>query len=789
MDNPAEEFPGSMNKFKFKHGSVVLCSNQNLLNGFEVNHEFVHEPFLATNPQHPSDASPSLDTSLDGDCSFTGDPNVILKYINEMLMEEDLQAKPCMLQDCLALQATEKSFYEVLCQEDPPSTYQLPPCFDQNIEGRDANVAGRSGPGFMKEFKFNHDSDTPRSKQDVVNRFQVNHEFFHQPLLPTNPQQDLSDSNSSPSSSGSTSLEGDPSDSGEISHVTLKYIKEILMEEDLGDKPCMLQDCLALQAAEKSFYEVLGQKYPPSTGQLSHCFDQNIDTPDRSSSVDSSNSYTIAIADNLVESNWVYDQEELKSFGIQNSLFDSAGNTLLLPDSFSETHSAKSLPNGNQEIIDLESTPSGPPKHSTERNRRQTSPNGSSRRKNHQREESDYLEEGRSNKHSVVYAGDSEPLEMYDKILLCPGADHESTPCSLHDPAGNGASRKLQHNGKTSKQTTRSKKQGDKGEIVDFWSLLTQCANAVASSDQRTTNELLKQIRQHSSQYGDGNQRLAYYFANALEARLAGTKIPVYTAAVSNGTSAADILKAYQHKHRKQQGFTLLILALLYGFQWPCLIQRLSERPGGPPKLRITGIELPQPGFRPAERVEETGRRLENYCKRFNVPFEYNVIAQKWETIQLEDLKIDKDELTVVNYLFVHGVVNGTYNAPFFVTRFREALFHFSSLFDMFDANVPREDEQRSLFEKEIFGRDAMNVIACEGLERVERPETYKQWQVRNLRAGFRQLPLDQELLQKVKKTVKLEYHKDFVVDVDGQWILQGWKGRILYALSCWKPT
>uniref|UniRef100_A0A2N9HM13 Uncharacterized protein n=1 Tax=Fagus sylvatica TaxID=28930 RepID=A0A2N9HM13_FAGSY len=145
MDNPAEEFPGSMNKFKFKHGSVVLCSNQNLLNGFEVNHEFVHEPFLATNLQHPSDASPSSDTSLDGDCSFTGDPNVILKYINEMLMEEDLQAKPCMLQDCLALQATEKSFYEVLCQEDPPSTYQLPPCFDQNIEGRDANVAGRSG--------------------------------------------------------------------------------------------------------------------------------------------------------------------------------------------------------------------------------------------------------------------------------------------------------------------------------------------------------------------------------------------------------------------------------------------------------------------------------------------------------------------------------------------------------------------------------------------------------------------------------------------------------------------
>lgn len=28
---------------------------------------------------------------------------------------------------------------------------------------------------------------------------------------------------------------------------------------------------------------------------------------------------------------------------------------------------------------------------------------------------------------------------------------------------------------------------------------------------------------------------------------------------------------------------------LTYGGQWPCLIQQLSQRPGGPPNLRITG--------------------------------------------------------------------------------------------------------------------------------------------------------------------------------------------------------
>ncbi|KAL9688015.1 hypothetical protein QQ045_032427 [Rhodiola kirilowii] len=86
-----------------------------------------------------------------------------------------------------------------------------------------------------------------------------------------------------------------------------------------------------------------------------------------------------------------------------------------------------------------------------------------------------------------------------------------------------------------------------------------------------------------------------------------------------------------------------------YGFQWPTFLQRISSRPGGPPKVRITGIDFPQPGFRPAEGVEETGRRIAGYAERFGVPFEFNAISKKWETIKEEDLKIQEDELLVVN--------------------------------------------------------------------------------------------------------------------------------------------
>jgi hypothetical protein len=68
----------------------------------------------------------------------------------------------------------------------------------------------------------------------------------------------------------------------------------------------------------------------------------------------------------------------------------------------------------------------------------------------------------------------------------------------------------------------------------------------------------------------------------------------------------------------------------------------------------------------------------------------------------------------------------------------------------------------------------------------VERPETYKQWQVRNQRAGLKQQPLNPDVVQIVRSKVKDCYHKDFVIDIDHHWLLQGWKGRILYAISTW---
>jgi len=257
-----------------------------------------------------------------------------------------------------------------------------------------------------------------------------------------------------------------------------------------------------------------------------------------------------------------------------------------------------------------------------------------------------------------------------------------------------------------------------------------------------------------------------------------------------------------------------------YGFQWPSLLGYMATLKGGPPQVRITGIDLPQPGFRPASRIEETGRRLSNCASQLGVPFKFHsMVKARWETIGVDDLNIDPDEVLIVNSIrnfgnlmdegvdidspsprdvvlgnirkmkpdaFILFVMNASYSAPFFVTRFREALFFHSAIFDMLDATAPRDNHQRFLVERGLFRKCALNVVACEGLDRVERPETYKQWQVRNHRAGLRKLPLDPDVVKAVRENVRNLYHKDFVIDVDHQWLLEGWKGRILYAMSTW---
>ncbi|KAL3732216.1 hypothetical protein ACJRO7_028968 [Eucalyptus globulus] len=657
----------------------------------------------------------------------------------------------------------------------------------------------------------------------------------------------------------------------DFSDVVLKYISDILMEEDVEEKTCTFQESVALQAAEESFYEVIGKKYPPSLNShpISHT-DMHHDSPADLFAIDFGDQCNLCGYDS-VKPGWIcyvgeprasvtssvsssytsVSSPDSSNSPITDGFADYPVSILRLPELLSEKESvfhfkkgieeaSKFLPDNSSLFADLEKNnlslkipendaiSTVPKVEKTMGGER----SNKSRGKKNPHSENVCLEESRSHKHSSLSTESAMSSDMFDVVLLS---------CVKDDPLREEL-QSAQQNGQTkgsNGEKGQFKMQGREKDMADLRMLLTLCAQSVAVDDWRSANEMLKQIRQHSSPTGDGMQRIAHYFANGLEARLAGSRTQ-YTAIMSKPTSAASVLKAYRlflaacpfpkisnffsnktivNVAENATRLHIIDFGILYGFQWPCLIKRLSSRTGGPPKIRITGIDLPQPGFKPAERVEETGRRLKNYAKTFGVPFEFNAIAQRWDTIQLEDLRIDKDEVLVVNSMFrlknlldetvvtesprdivvnlmrkmnpavfILGVTNGAYSAPFFISRFQEALFHFSTMFDMLDTNIPRDIPERMLIEK-LFGCGAMNVIACEGSERIERPETYKKWQVRIMRGGFTPLPLNEEIVKTAKDRVKSDYHKDFVVDENGQWLLLGWKGRIVRAFSTWEPS
>ncbi|XP_071716832.1 scarecrow-like protein 33 [Rutidosis leptorrhynchoides] len=554
-------------------------------------------------------------------------------------------------------------------------------------------------------------------------------------------------------SPSTTIANGDGSDNPDHYDSVLKFLNQMLMEEDdLLIKPCMYNECMALQveAAEKSLYDVLVNKQPA-------------DSPGYSAGPTSS-------------------QESINNFSCSE-----------------------------EKVIDL----------LKESNL------------NYNKKRSPVREDDRDMKMANVLESDTDRLETYDEDLLL----IEQEPQKFTSPE---LAKKMNESSKRGRP--RGKKNTSTNEIVvDLRDLLTQCAQAISNYNQTSVCEVLKKIKQHCTPYGDSTERLAYYFVKAIEARLSGIGPDIYREFNLNKFPAAQTLRAYHayimacpfHRmsnilangsiekiSRGKDKLHIIDFGILYGFQWPCFIKNLSMRPGGPPKLQITGIDLPQPGFRPAERVQDTGKRLAKYCKRFNVLFEYNGIAKKWDEIKIEDLNLKRNELTVVNSvnrlrnildetviessprdtvlrlireinpdMFTLGILNGTHNAPFLLNRFREALFHFSTLFDIFDNTAPRDSQYRLMYEQEMLGREVMNVVACEGTARVERPENYKQWQSRIVRAGFRQIPLYRDKVDEVKSKVKLNYHKDFLVDEDGKWMLQGWKGRVLYASSIWKPA
>ncbi|KAJ7530349.1 hypothetical protein O6H91_15G090500 [Diphasiastrum complanatum] len=370
--------------------------------------------------------------------------------------------------------------------------------------------------------------------------------------------------------------------------------------------------------------------------------------------------------------------------------------------------------------------------------------------------------------------------------------------------------------------------------------MLVKCAQALSTNDVEEARRLVTDIKRLSSPFGSWKQRLAHYFVEALAAKLSGNVALFYTSLTKYRPSVAEMLKTFcvyldytpytkiphfyateiiVHACEGESRLHIIDFGIMYGIQWPCLIQALANRQGGPPRLRITGIDCPQPGFKPASRVDETGRWLAHFARLWGVPFEYHALAIKWENIQPASLHLrHDDEVLIVNCMlrlrhltdetmmaesprkivlkkirsmnpkiFVQGILSMENNSPFgFMNRFHESLDDYSNKFEAIDACISRDFSERFLMEQMYFGRAIINTLACEGLDRVERGEPYTRWQALTHRAGFRILPIHTSTFNKAKDLLKM-FDKNFGMVEHGGWMLLGWKGRPTHCVSAWQ--
>ncbi|KAH7415279.1 hypothetical protein KP509_14G035700 [Ceratopteris richardii] len=259
------------------------------------------------------------------------------------------------------------------------------------------------------------------------------------------------------------------------------------------------------------------------------------------------------------------------------------------------------------------------------------------------------------------------------------------------------------------------------------------------------------------------------------------------------------------------------------GFQYPSLFKMVAQRPGGPPQVRLIGGNAPHYSVTSIQmntlfaRLEHIGRQLKACAESFGVPFQFTPWVGKTGVFKMKefvDPNRDPEEVLVVlsvyplRYIdedllsppekrhkilqsirslnpeaYIQGIVTASYSTPFFYRRFKEALYHFESQYDMLDTFLDRENADRFVFESEILGRAVLNIVGCEQTQLVKKVEKYNQSYASVSNAGFEQIPLNQDLKLQVQNILQ-SWHKNFMVADDLNYLLMGWKGRMLHALD-----
>ncbi|KAM1101071.1 scarecrow-like protein 21 [Malus sylvestris] len=367
--------------------------------------------------------------------------------------------------------------------------------------------------------------------------------------------------------------------------------------------------------------------------------------------------------------------------------------------------------------------------------------------------------------------------------------------------------------------------------------LLIACAEALSNNDMDSFEKLIEKARGAVSISGEPIRRLGAYLVEGLIARKEISGANIYHALRCREPESNELLSYMQILYeicpylkfgylaangaiaeacRNEDRIHIIDFQIAQGSQWVTLLQALAARPGGAPHVRITGIDDPLSKHARGDGLEAVGRRLKAISDKFNIPVEFHGVPVFSPNVTLDMLDVRPGEALAVNFpLELHhtpdesvvennprdGLLrtvkslnpkvttlveqeSNTNTTPFF-NRFVEALEYYMAMFESIDVALPRSSKERINVEQHCLARDIVNVIACEGRERVERHELFGKWKSRFTMAGFRQYPLSSYVNSVIKSLLRCYSEHYTLVERDGAMLL-GWKDRNLVSASAW---
>lgn len=373
---------------------------------------------------------------------------------------------------------------------------------------------------------------------------------------------------------------------------------------------------------------------------------------------------------------------------------------------------------------------------------------------------------------------------------------------------------------------------------LDVKELLLACAEAVSDADFSAAEVLMNVLEQKVSVSGEPMQRLSAYMLEGLRARLFSSGSIIYKKLKCNEPTSTELISYMQVLYqicpyykfaytsanvvideamRNENRIHIIDFQIAQGSQWMFLMHNLARRPGGPPFVHVTGVDDSQSAHARGGGLQVVGERLAKFAESCGVPFEFHAAAISGTEVQLENLNIRHGEALAVNFPYVlhHmpdesvSTVNhrdrllrlvkslspkivtlveqeSNTNTSAFLPRFRETMDYYTAMFESIDAARPRDDKQRISAEEHCVARDVVNIIACEGAERVERHELFGKWSMRLMMAGFTQCPLSPSVGEAINDVLK-EFSPNYrLAECKGALYL-GWKNRALATSSAWR--